>query len=408
MRKFVFVMEQMLGHAVHMANLEREIGLETDISATIIRVAPERSSWPGRIPGLRSWSFQASRAARAAVQRRLAQGTADALFIHTQVAALLSVGVMRAIPTIVSLDATPLNYDSVGASYGHSRSAAPLEWAKWQANHRAFSAARTLVSWSRWAADSLVHDYHVPAERVHVIRPGVDLCRFQPVERDDRDGPVRILFVGGDFTRKGGDDLLEAVRYLDGSVELDVVTSTHPRSCPAGPGIRIHVGVGHEAGRLHGLYRRADIFALPSRGDCLPLVVAEALASGLPVVTSDVGALSEVVRDGWNGFLVPPARPDRLTTALRALVESPDLRRTMGARGRRMACEEHDAGRNNRTILDLMRQMSRTDGEHTDTGPYPTPSRRDLTASARAFQSSRSCGEGPSPRVARSTRPRPF
>jgi hypothetical protein len=46
----------------------------------------------------------------------------------------------------------------------------------------------------------------------------------------------------------------------------------------------------------------------------------------------------------------------------------------MGARGRRMACEEHDAVRNNRTILDLMRQMSRTDGEHTDTGPYPTPS----------------------------------
>src|SRR5258708_19124139 len=109
MRRCVFVMEQMLGHAVHMANLERAIGVETDISATIIRVAPERSSWPGRIPGLRSWSFQASRAARAAVQRRLAQGPADALFIHTQVAALLSVGVMRAIPTIVSLDATPLN-----------------------------------------------------------------------------------------------------------------------------------------------------------------------------------------------------------------------------------------------------------------------------------------------------------
>jgi glycosyltransferase involved in cell wall biosynthesis len=69
-----------------------------------------------------------------------------------------------------------------------------------------------------------------------------------------------------------------------------------------------------------------------------------------------------VVRDGWNGFLVPPTRPDRLTAALRALVESPELRRTMGARAGRMACEEHDARRNNRAILQLMRQISGATG----------------------------------------------
>jgi glycosyltransferase involved in cell wall biosynthesis len=357
-RRFVFVLEQMLGHAVHGANLERAIALEPDISATVVRVGPQTRSRLGRLPALSSWSFQASWAARTAVASRVAGGTVDALFIHTQVAALLSAGAMRTVPTIVSLDATPLNYDNVGASYGHSGSAAPAEWAKWLVNRRAFGAARALVCWSRWAADSLVRDYQVPAERVRVIPPGVDLRRFRPPEGRDGDGPVRILFVGGDFARKGGHELLEAARALGTPVELDIVTSTPPGPGPLGDGVRVHLGVGHEVDRLHDLYRRADVFALPTRGDCLPLVVAEALASGLPVVSSDVGALSEVVRDGWNGFLVPPRRPDRLSAALRTLVENPELRRTMGARGRRMACETHDAARNNSTILEMMRRLS--------------------------------------------------
>jgi glycosyltransferase involved in cell wall biosynthesis len=356
--RFLFVMEQMLGHVVHTANLERAIDREAGISASVIRVAPRTSSWTRHLPGLRRWSFQASWAARAAVRSRLAEGDVDALLIHTQVAALLSVGVMRTVPTVVSLDATPLNYDSVGASYDHARSPLAVERLKWQVNHRAFGAARALVSWSRWAADSLVRDYHVPAERVHVIHPGVDLRRFHPGEPSGGDAPVRILFVGGDFARKGGEELLEAVATLGPDVELDVVTATPPPAVP--PGVRVHVGLGHRVDRLHALYRQADIFALPTRGDCLPLVVAEALASGLPVVACDVGALSEVVREGWNGLLVPPRRADLLAAALRALVEQPELRRTMGARGRRMACEEHDAERNNRAILDLMRRISGT------------------------------------------------
>jgi glycosyltransferase involved in cell wall biosynthesis len=357
-RRFVFVMEQMLGHAVHGANLERAIALEPDIAATVVRVGPGTRSGLGRLPALGSWSFQASRAARAAVAGPAARGDVDALLIHTQVLALLSAGAMRTVPTVVSLDATPLNYDSVGDSYGHSRSPAPLEWAKWRVNRRAFDAARALVCWSRWAADSLVRDYHVPAEKVHVIPPGVDLGRFRPPEQRDPDGPVHILFVGGDFARKGGHELLEAARALGPSVELDIVTSTPPGPGPLGAGVRVHLGIGHEVDRLHDLYRRADIFALPTRGDCLPLVLAEALASGLPVVSTDVGALSELVRDGWNGFLVPPRRPDRLGAALRTLVEHPELRRTMGARGRRMACETHDAARNNSTILEMMRRLS--------------------------------------------------
>jgi glycosyltransferase involved in cell wall biosynthesis len=357
-REFVFVLEQMLGHTVHGANLASTVALDPGVHATVIPIAPNPHSWTHHLPAASSWSFQASSAARAALHRRLRHGHPDALFIHTQVAALLSVRTMRSVPTIVSLDATPLNYDSVGEGYGHRRSAAPLEWAKWRVNRRAFAAASGLVCWCRWAAESLVRDYGVPVERVHVIRPGVDLRRFRPVARGGRTGPVRILFVGGDFERKGGGDLLEAALALGPSVELDIVSPTAPPPDRLPAGVRVHTEVGHDGGTLDDLHRRADIFALPSRSDCLPLAVAEALGSGLPVVTTDVGALPEMVRQGWNGFVVPPRRPDRMVAALRPLVDDPEMRLTMGARGRVIACEEHDAERNNRAIIELMGQVA--------------------------------------------------
>ena len=225
-------------------------------------------------------------------------------------------------------------------------------------NRRAFSASKAIVTFSRWAADSVVDDYGIPAAKVHVIRPGVDLRHFRPRPVERPPGPVRILFVGGDFVRKGGDDLLEAVRYLGDSAELDLVTASAPPSPPGSPRIRVHMGLDHSSEQLFDLYRRADVFVLPSRGECYGHVICEALASGLPVVACDVGAVRELVLDGYNGLLVPPGSPARLAEAIRMLVEQPELWRIFGERGLRMAERDHDAARNAGTIFDLMRTLS--------------------------------------------------
>src|SRR5216683_1416320 len=105
---------------------------------------------------------------------------------------------------------------------------------------------------------------------------------------------------------------------------------------------------------LIDLYRRADIFALPSRGDCLPQVLAEAAAAGLPLVATPTGAVPEIVRDGENGFLVPIGSIARLASVLRLLVDDPALRRRMGRESMVMAAREHDAAANNLRIFDLM------------------------------------------------------
>jgi glycosyltransferase involved in cell wall biosynthesis len=354
--RYVFVLEKTLGHISHAKNLERALAQRRDIDSTLISVHPASSAKLGSLPALRNWSLRASWSARSQVRRVL--GGADALFVHTQVAALFLLGTMRHVPTVISLDATPVNFDSVGESYGHHRNGDAVEWAKLQLHGRVFSGARALVTFSHWAARSLVEDYGVRAEKVRVIPQGVDLKLFHPAERRRPAPRTRILFVGGDFVRKGGPDLLEAVRGMGDRAELDIVTSAGGWAPPAEIRCRVHRGVTSQSPQLVDLFQRADIFALPTRADCSPNVVAEALGSGLPIVATRMGGIPELVQEGVNGHLVPPSSPRELSRAIKDLVDQPRLRMAMGAESRRIAEREHDAARNCEALLDLMAAIS--------------------------------------------------
>lgn len=355
MHDLVFVLEQTLGHVAHARNIRRALDQHAgSIRATVIPIDYRRVSGVGaRIPGVRSWSFQASRQARSALAQKFRGGTPDAVFIHTQVAALLAGSLMQRVPTVVSLDATPRNYDSQGSSYGHARNLDAIEAIKLRLNQSVFRRSAALVSWCQWAAGSLVTEYGVPAEKIAVIHPGVDVNLFRPHELDAVARPARILFVGGDFERKGGSDLLQAMLRLGPEAELDVVTGSAVEP-PPGVVCRVHRGLAPQSPDIVRLYREADIFVLPSRGDCFPQAVAEGLASGLPVVASHVGAIPEMVRHGINGFLVQPADPRALGVALEPLVRSAAMRRQMGLRSRQVAEAEHDADANNGRIFELM------------------------------------------------------
>jgi hypothetical protein len=355
--RFVFVVEQTLGHVAHTANLERALADTGWVEGVVVKLPFEPRGSLVTPPGLCNWSLRASMMTRSALRHYCRQGRVDAAFIHTQVASLLAVGVMRAVPTIVSLDATPVNFDDVGRAYGHRRGGELLEMLKAMINRRAFLAAAAIVTWSRLAADSLVADYGVPACSVNIIPPGVDLDRFRPLDGPRPDGAVRVLFVGGDFGRKGGPDLLVALQGLP-NTELDVVTASEVGPLPAALKCRVHRGLRPGDPALLKLYRHADVFALPSRGDCLPQALAEAAASGLPIVATATGAIGEIVRDPANGFLVPVGAISDLRQALRRLVESPELRRGMGQASLELARREHDCLTNDRRIFELMAEVS--------------------------------------------------
>lgn len=359
MRMYGFVLEQTLGHGAHSQNLRRALLRETEIDATVVQLDFQATSpFMRRVPFLSNWSLRASAAARAAVRKRLRHGRLDALFVHTQTASLLLGRVMRAVPTIVSLDATPKNFDAVGDWYGHRRGIAAVENAKTAIHGRVLRAAEELVVWCRWAADSLVSDYGIAPQRIHVIPPGVDLDLFHPASRRAPDGPVRVLFVGGDFRRKGGNDLLTAMTMVD-AAEIDIVTADPQIQVPDGVTCRIHRGLAPQSDELLRLYANADMFALPSRSDCLPQALAEAAASGLPIVTTRVGAMTEIVADGTNGLVVEPGQPHAIAAALRTLTMNPELRARFGVESRRVAVESHDANHNNGEIFKLLDAAAR-------------------------------------------------
>jgi glycosyltransferase involved in cell wall biosynthesis/GT2 family glycosyltransferase len=354
-----FVLEQTLGHITHSANLEHLVGADHRVDAAFERIPYEVEGALAAVPGFRNWTIRAGIRARRAIRRLRRGGPLDGLFIHTQVPAILNRDAVGRYPTVVSLDATPIQYDELGAHYGHDTGNRFAEKLKWRANRACFARADAIVAWAEWTKAGLVARYDVPPEKVTVIPPGVDVARWTAYGDDakgatETDGPLRVLFVGGDLERKGGRVLLDAVRSLREAgvaVELDVVTRD---DVPAQDGVRAHHGLTPNSPQLIELYHRADVFCLPTLGDCLPMVLSEAGAVGLPLVSTDVGAIGEIVRDGETGLLVPVGDASALAAALRRLAADPPLRQKMGAAARQLVESDFDAKKNAARLVDLI------------------------------------------------------
>jgi glycosyltransferase involved in cell wall biosynthesis len=354
-----FVMEQTLGQVTHDLNFRQWIAQDADVVPTWMPVPFDAADRWSRTPVVKSnWTLRASLRAREQVRAWLRAYRFDGLFFHTPVTALFAQRLMKEFPTVVSMDATPLNLDSVGTAYGHAPSAnRHLEAVKNVLNRRTFRLARQLIAWSEWAKESLVRDYQIASNKVTVIPPGIDLRRWHVARtRPERTSSMRLLFVGGDFSRKGGDVLLRTFRqHLMGTCELDIVTRDDVDTTGL-RGVRVHHGLTSNAPELLSLFGAADAFVFPTLGDCLPIVIMEAMASGLPVVATDVGAIREEVEHGVTGLLVPANDAERLADAVLQLTANPVRRFEMSLAGRRAAERLFDGERNYRQILTVCKQ----------------------------------------------------
>jgi glycosyltransferase involved in cell wall biosynthesis len=347
------VMEQTLGQITHTQNFMPWVARDPEIEPTWMLISYDTPNPLRSIPVLgRNWTVRASLEARTRVREVLKRQPLDALFLHTQVTALFAHRLMARIPSVVSLDATPINFDTVGGPYGHRPSrVSQIEGAKNALMRRTFSHARRLVIWHAAGKQSLVEDYHVPPDRISVIPPGIDMEKWRFPRDAEPAGPVRLLFVGGDFRRKGGETLLAAFRNrLMHECELDIVTR-EPVDTTGMVNVRVHHGLGPNAPELLALYARADAFIFPTLADMLPLAIMEALAAGLPVITTNVGYLAEQVDDGVTGYLLAPGDEHALAEAALRLVKDPSLRRVMGAAARSAAEQRFNSAVNYPKIL---------------------------------------------------------
>jgi glycosyltransferase involved in cell wall biosynthesis len=173
---------------------------------------------------------------------------------------------------------------------------------------------------------------------------------------------VRFLFVGSHFRNKGGDLLVETFlsRLADRNVELHLVSAQAPD--PVHPRIVAHREVQPFSTQWEALYRDADVFVLPTRADATPFVFVEAMAAGLPVVGSRVGAIAEMI--GEAGFVIDPGDREALGASLVRLADDAELRRRLGACGRARAEALFDARRNARRLEQLFVDVARGASAH--------------------------------------------
>jgi glycosyltransferase involved in cell wall biosynthesis len=203
---------------------------------------------------------------------------------------------------------------------------------RWDAlEHEAYQAAAMVLTRSEHARRSLLEDYRVPPGRTAVVGGGVNFERLPDVT--PLAAAPRVLFIGKDFERKGGDLLLAAfarAREQVPDAELWLVTA---RSDVGGPGVR-HIAPTYDRQAVAELYRGASVFAMPSRCETWGDVFLEAMAYGLPCIAADADAMPEIVAHGRTGLLAPPGDVTVLTQALVTLLADEGLRRRMGAAGR--------------------------------------------------------------------------
>ena len=189
-----------------------------------------------------------------------------------------------------------------------------------------------VYTFSDWAREIYIR-HGLPRRKVEVIAPGFDVPPLAPRRQEHEQ--VNFLFVGREFARKGGPLVVEAFARLREShkhVSLTVITRDAGQVKPVA-GVTVHSFM--DRARLYDeIYPAADVFVMPTTAEGWGFTNAEAMSFALPVISTNVGAIPEIVEHGVTGLLVEAGDGEALLRAMRQCADSRDLREAMGRRGR--------------------------------------------------------------------------
>lgn len=361
-RRLLFLNENIGGHATVHENFAAAFASRDDVDATFVHVPPRRGIrrvLGRRLPVLGPLDLDLqplrSQLAAAAVARKLLGDAItastppfDALHVYTQNAGLLSSDLIRSHPAVISTDST----NALNAYRLPSR--APTRFTPHVLKltqifeRRVLAAATLLVANTEWVARSLA-SYGVSRDRIRVLPFGVEVP-----ERFERHPPERpvLTWTGYDLERKGGRALLELYReHLRDRCDLQLVTTA---PVPPEPGVTVVSDVRPGNGRLAQVLARTTLFVFPTSIDQAPNVVLEAMAHGVPVITSRINGIPEMVGDGASALLVDPADRHDLLRAITDLLDDPTRAADLAAAGRERAASRYDRAKSAAALVDIL------------------------------------------------------
>lgn len=357
-----FLNENTLGHTSYLprfaAELRRrpELGIEPRLLDALPLPRDLERLGNTSIRGLRKfgldfhntrWRIATSRHLRRQLDALRQREKVDAVVLNTQSMGLELDGLDRSIPVFVGLDAT---FQQLAASPWFapnliSRCLQPLTLAQLLRRERTlFSRTNRFLPWSASVKESLLRNYGVPASQISVLPPSMSA----PPRRSSQGKPgfkrPRLLFVGGDFLRKGGDLLQECHRrYFADRCDLVLVTRAE---IDAGPRQSVYRGLIAGSAEWRACWETADVFVFPSRLETFGIVLLEALAFEVPIVSSRAGAAVSLLGDGRYGTLLESETVESLRDSIWAILESPDLYGERSRQGREWFEREFELGQN--------------------------------------------------------------
>lgn len=237
---------------------------------------------------------------------------------------------------------------------------------------RKMGGARFVATCTCANADFLRRRHPRPCE-VHTVYHGLDTDVFTPPPRVPRDGAPLVLAVGRFVEKKGFDHLVEAcARLRDEGADFRclIVGEEGPALQPVRAlverhGLQRHVRLQGPVTQdeLRRIYAQARVFALPCQvmedgdRDGFPNVVAEAMAMGVPVVTTAISGIPEFIDDGVHGMLAPPRDAGAFAAALGRVLRDDALAARLSAAGRQRMCERFDSRRTTVALYELFQQQ---------------------------------------------------
>jgi glycosyltransferase involved in cell wall biosynthesis len=258
----------------------------------------------------------------------------DLIHIHAVGVHLGSNLARKMIPMIASASSYPLNYYSDYIGWDSSKvknffSRAKFVYRALNIQHSLFNSKNfdRLVVWSDYAKKDYIQAGFKP-DLIDVIPPSQPM-RPKKTQKITGD-PIRFLFVGNDFHRKGGDLLISAFEMLQKKhpdrAQLTIISREAPEIPPA-DGIVMLAEM--DRSEVMKYYENSDIFVLPSRAEGYGMSVVEALSYGLPCITSDLAAFPEINIHAETGFIFPANDAEALSTCMEKLIENNELARIM-------------------------------------------------------------------------------
>jgi glycosyltransferase involved in cell wall biosynthesis len=198
------------------------------------------------------------------------------------------------------------------------------------------SRADIIMLTSDWAAESAAAEYGLSRDRFSIVPMGANLDRDPGFCEPVVGGPIKLLFIGYDWKRKGGDlaySVWRELRRQTGDAELHIVGCS-PAKARGQAGVHLH-GVLRKSDpeqneRLNAVYRHSSFLFMPSRQETFGLVYCEAAAFGRPSIGAATGGVPTVVRDGETGILLPrDATTEDYVERISALWADPSAYRRM-------------------------------------------------------------------------------